>query len=216
MTNTMTENKKSLSFSIQGIDHLGIVAKDIAQARWFFGTIRYHTSGLPLAGVTVRLDGPAPQQVTTNSAGQYTVTLPSGAAPGPWTLRPTKTTDSGRGVTQWDAVLVLKAVAGLQVLTLEQQLAAQVLGTTPLGAFEATQILKFAAQLLSAFPAESRCGTAWWFLPKTASAQTIAPDLGSCQAGAIRLPSLTTALTNLDFTAVELGDVSGDWTPSTP
>ncbi|MFN8642533.1 MAG: dockerin type I repeat-containing protein [Candidatus Binatia bacterium] len=133
-------------------------------------------------------------------------------------VAPRRSGGSGAAVTALDAAWVLQAVAGRRALDAPQRLAADVSGDGTLSALDAAYILQRAAGSQAPFPAAQRCASDWLFVPAPVAApnQTLlppSPASASCQAGAIAFAPLAANAGGQDFTAVLLGDCTGNWLP---
>jgi hypothetical protein len=153
------------------------------------GAVAYFSGGpvrdvaLDLAGVGVRIE-------TTDAAGQFNFTdVPTGA----YTLSPSKSGDVAE-ITAFDASLTLQAAVQLVTLSNHQRMAADVNRNGFVTAFDAAYILEKSVELIGVpFPG---AGRVWDFAPATRGY----PLLNGDRAGE-------------NFTAVLIGDVSGNWSP---
>lgn len=182
------------------------------------GRISYQSSGAPVAGVTVRLRGTTDLAAVTDDAGSYAFSdVPEGA----WQIQPEKLGDFATGITPRDATNVLQSIVGKRILSDAQRLACDVSGDGGVSAIDGSRILQFVVGKISRFPAASLCASDWLFMPAPApgqNSQVIQPLLasGSCQPGAIVLAPLSAPAERQDFTALLIGDCSGDWQPIPP
>ena len=179
------------------------------------GQVRYSGSGLPVDGVAVQLDGPAPSSAQTDSAGQFTFT---GLPEATWRIVPQKLGGLNASITASDAVAVLQAVVGARAPDAAQLLACDVNGDGKLSAVDALLVLKYKVGEITSFPAAQQCGSDWVFVPQPATVtnlQVVPPGLGSgtCQLGGICWAPLVSPATGQDFTAALFGDCSGNWQP---
>ena len=155
------------------------------------GTVSYCISPKAVPGVVVTAAGAPPKTSTTNSSGNYQLTeLGSGS----YTVTPTKTGDisGNNSITSFDASLVAQCVVGIKQCTSCEQLAGDASNNGNLTSFDASLIAQTAAGI-----ANSGIAGTWKFVP---------PNRG--------YPSVTGNLTNQNFDAVLVGDVSGNWAPS--
>ncbi|MBE0540186.1 MAG: S8 family serine peptidase [Verrucomicrobia bacterium] len=158
------------------------------------GTVRYFGGSQEgVTDVSLHLNGAGAFQTNSASDGGYSITnIPTGS----YVLTPAKTSDVA-GITSYDASLVLQAAAGLLTLSSNQVLAADVNRNGSVSAMDASYILEKAVGLIEgAFPGAGRF---WDFRP----AQRSYSLLNSDQTGQ-------------DFTAILLGDVSGNWSNPAP
>ena len=115
----------------------------------------------------------------------------TGALAGDYTLTPSKS-DGVNGITAYDASFVLQHAAGLITLTGHQAIAAEVSNNGGITSMDASYILQKAVDLIALpFPGAS---VVWDFDPTSRSYTNLSSDQ-----------------TGKDFTAVLLGDVSGNW-----
>ena len=182
------------------------------------GQIVYAGSGLPVNGATVELFGPTPQTAQTNAAGQFAFTGLSGDA---WSIQPRKLEPKSNAVNAVDAVAVLQAAVGIRSLDAVQQLACDVNGDGRPTAIDAVLVLSYDVEIISRFPTAERCQSDWIFVPQpevTANQLITSPSLpaGACQPGSIAWAPLAGQVTNQNFSAVLIGDCSGNWQPSSP
>jgi hypothetical protein len=181
------------------------------------GQITYYPGPTPVPNVVVEVQGTA-ISATTNTSGQYTlVGVPDSA---PVTIRPRKLDDAGNGVSTLDAVTALGSIVGIPTLTSDEQLACDVTGNGQVSTFDAVYILQavaFGYQL----PVAALCNSDWVFVPKPApvASQTYSGPSYTATActhvGEISYGSLSADVADQDFTAILLGDCTGNWIPGT-
>lgn len=181
------------------------------------GRVTYYSNAQPIQAAVLRLAGSTPATVSTDSAGQFTL---SGLDAGPWILQPLKGGDTASAISALDAVYVLQSVVQLRTLTPQQQRACDVTGDGTVSALDATLILQHAVGLITSFPVAQACGSDWAFEPAAAPAthqQITQPQTtaGACQLGGIGWSALATSVTGQDFSAIVFGDCTGNWQPST-
>ncbi|MCD6290454.1 MAG: hypothetical protein J7M34_08125, partial [Anaerolineae bacterium] len=124
----------------------------------------------------------------SDTSGAYTV---SGVPAGDYTLTPSKS-DDVNGITAYDASLVLQHDAGLTTLTGHAAIAADVNKSGVINSMDAFYILQKAVDLITLpFPG---AGVVWDFDPQSRT-----------------YTNLNSNLSGQDFTAILLGDVSGNW-----
>ena len=151
-------------------------------------------AGKPGKNMTMTLTGPAgftPVQTTTDNNGNYSFTgVPGG---NDYTVTPSKTGDVN-GIESFDASNVARYAVGLDIPTANQRIAADADGDGILTSFDASLIARRAAGL----PGFGIVGT-WKFVPVNRTY----PALGADQ-------------TSQNFTAILVGDTSGNWKPALP
>ncbi len=156
------------------------------------GTVRYFKTGTAVPGAALSLAGVGSFPATTGSNGTFAMTsIPTGS----YMLTPTKANDVNGAITAYDASLVLQKAAGLITLSAEETRAADVNRNGIISAMDASYILGAAVGINPVpFPG---AGRVWDFLPDQRTYNL-----------------LNANLTGQDFTAVLLGDVSGNWSPA--
>jgi len=152
------------------------------------GAVRYFVDDRPVPGVTLDLAGGNARSALTGPEGRFAFSeVPTGS----YNLTPRKA-DHANEITAYDAALVLQAAAGLLNLTAAQVLAADVNRNGTVSGMDAAYILEYAVGLIAGpFPG---AGRVWDFTPATRSYALFNADQ-----------------TGQDFTAVLIGDVSGNW-----
>ena len=158
------------------------------------GHISYADPGGPVKNATVTLTGNngfTPQVMTTNINGDYSFAgLPGG---NDYVVTPTKTGDANN-IESFDASNVARYVAGLDNPTNNQQIAADADNDSVLTSFDASLIARFVAGLLD----YGIVGT-WKFLPANRT-----------------YPMLNADRTNQNYTAILVGETSGNWIATGP
>ena len=189
------------------------------------GQIQYFSSGLPVSGATVQLQGsnPAPlvqgmdaAAVASDTNGQFAFT---DLAVGNWQVHPVKAGDLGAAVDIIDAVYILESAVRIRTLSGPQQIACDVSGDGEVTIVDAVWILQRVVGITPRFPVALQCGSDWAFIPVpvTVPNQLIQPpqiSSGSCQPGAIAFQPLSDQAVNQNFSAVLFGDCSGNWQPT--
>jgi hypothetical protein len=175
------------------------------------GAVRYYRDAHPVADVTVILTGAGTRTAQTDTAGVYVAT---NVPPGAWRLEPRKLAGNSSGVSALDAAYILQHVGDLRTLDAEQMLACDVTADGSLSALDATRILQLTVGLIPQFTAAQACNSDWLFIP-VHGGQGPVLNGGSCQPGAITLSQLPGDVSGQDFTALLLGDCTGNWQPTT-
>lgn len=147
------------------------------------------TTPVPNATITATGLTPPPPAIT-NGSGLYSL---SGFSTGAYTLTPSKTGQIN-GIGNADATAVAQHIVGFITLNSNQLLAADVSQNGTISSLDATYI----AQYTAAIPNPSFTGT-WKFIPASRT-----------------YPNVQTNQTNQDFSAILLGEVTGNWNPATP
>ncbi|MCX5684821.1 MAG: cohesin domain-containing protein, partial [Planctomycetota bacterium] len=152
------------------------------------GSVTYFTGNGPVPGTDLSLVGVGVLSASSGSNGAFSF---SGVPTGAYTLAPAKDDDVDQ-ITAYDASLVLQAAAGMLTLSSNQRVAADVNGNGLVNSMDAYYILQKSVGLLDVpFPG---AGTVWDFVPASRSYSL----LNSNQTGQ-------------NFTAILVGDVSGNW-----
>jgi len=154
------------------------------------GAVNYFSHGQAVPRVSIALQGTETGSTTTDAAGRFTFSAPSGN----YELTPAKSDDT-LGITAFDASLILRAAANVLSLSASARLAADVDSSDNLDPMDAFYVLRHAAGLQTLpFPGSSHV---WLFSPASRNIANLAADL-----------------LHQDFTATLLGDVSGNWAAS--
>ena len=147
-----------------------------------------HWNGGAVSGTLLSLAGDRLFTAVSNAAGQFTV---GGAPRGAYVLTPSKS-DDVKGISAYDASLALQHAAGATTLSGAAFTAADVNRSGEITAMDAFYLLQKAVDLIPVpFPG---AGQVWQFTPATHSYS----DLAANKSGQ-------------DFTAILLGDPSGNW-----
>ncbi|HEX8198527.1 MAG TPA: Calx-beta domain-containing protein [Pyrinomonadaceae bacterium] len=182
---------------------INIADNDEAAATSISGNINYaitpiNQSQKKVPGVLVYANGPGNGGDTSDSDGAYQIN--NLTAGGNYTVAASKTGDVN-GISPFDATLVLKHVAangqGPNVLSLNQQKAADANGDGNITPFDATLILRYVAAN-GPTPNTGQTGN-WKFLPGTQNYQ-----------------SLNNSLSGENYEAILIGEINGDWKPPVP
>jgi Cohesin domain/Carboxypeptidase regulatory-like domain/Dockerin type I domain len=159
-----------------------------------YGTTPVNQSPKSVPNVIVSAAGSRPFSALTNSSGDY---LLNGFGSGGYTVTPVKTGDINK-ITSGDATLVLRHVAsGGTLLTPNQAAAADANNSGTVTSGDATLILRYVAA--NGPTAQTGVTGTWKFIPSSRA-----------------YPSISSSLAGENFTAILIGEVSGDWTPSSP
>lgn len=159
------------------------------------GTVTYGNAvGAPdprfVSNVTISGAGSTNVSTTTGvpgvNAGQYAL---SGFGAGPYTVTPTKV-GGVNNITSFDAGRISQHVSGTNLLTGNQLIVADVSNNGSVSSFDAGQI----ASYVVSGPNSGLTGT-WRFLPASRSYASIGSSIGG-----------------EDYTALLMGEVSGNWT----
>jgi hypothetical protein len=132
--------------------------------------------------------GSVPVNASTNASGAYSL---SGLGSGPYTVTPSKS-GGVNGVSGLDAARVAQHVAGLIVLSPNQQLAGDATNNGSLSGLDAARI----AQTTAGIPNSGIVGQ-WKFLP-----------------AARNYTNVPNSVTGENYEAILVGDVTGNWTAS--
>ncbi len=158
------------------------------------GTVHYFGGSQVVPDASLDLVGSGAFQTISATNGGFSITnIPTGS----YVLTPAKTNHVVE-ITAYDASLVLQAAAGLLTLSSSQFLAADVNRNGTVSSMDASYILEKAVGLIEGpFPGTGRL---WDFTPTQRSYSLLNSDQ-----------------TGQDFTAILIGDVSGNWTaPADP
>lgn len=144
-----------------------------------------------VSGVQVSAVGSPNLSDTTGSLGTYSLT---GFGGGSYTITPSKSGGDNNSISSFDAAKLSQHVIGGPQLNAAQLIVADVSGTSGVSSFDAALIARYVATLGPPF---GNTGT-WIFNPVNYTH-----------------PSVTTSITD-DYSALLMGEVSGNWTNSGP
>jgi CSLREA domain-containing protein len=163
-----------------------------------YGIIQVNQTQKKVPDVLLSVTGAPTVSDTTDSMGFYQ--LDGLTAGGNYTVTPTKTTDAN-GISPSDATLILRHVAangaGPNALSPDQQIAADTNGDGNITPFDATLILRYVVAM-GPTANTGQVGT-WKFVPPSTNYNP-----------------LSSSQSNQNYTAYLIGDVNGDWAPSSP
>ncbi len=152
--------------------------------------VQISAAGSPAASTTTSEPGP--------NAGTYTLDI---FGIGSYIVTPSKIGGTNNAINSFDAARVAAHVTGTGFLTGNQLVAADVSGNGLVQSFDAAQIARF----VTSTPPFGSTGT-WKFFTVT----NIPFPIGSTPISRI-YPTITGNLTGQDFTAILMGEVSGNW-----
>ena len=158
------------------------------------GTVTYGNVMAPPApryvpNVLISGFGSPPVSAVTNNLGVYSI---GGFGPGVYSMTPSKSGGVNGAISGFDAALVSQYVVNLTLFTPAQVAAADVSGTGGVSSFDASLIARYSA----AMPQTGIAGT-WIFNPP-----------------GITHPPILTNIVNENYSALLMGDVSGNWVNS--
>jgi hypothetical protein len=119
-------------------------------------------------------------------------------------------------VSALDAAWVMQYVVDKRELTDDQILACDVTGDGTCSALDAARILQFVVGKIPRLPAAIACGSDFLFYPEASPGwATHRPELygGTCVNGYAEALDCGDEMVGPNFTAILLGDVTGNWTP---
>jgi choice-of-anchor B domain-containing protein len=185
----------------------------VAAAPVISGRITYYSTGAPVEDVTVMFQGPSAAGATSDANGVYVSPVLSNAT---WNVTPFKAGAILGAISALDAVYALQSAVGLRQLDAAQQLACDVSGQAGVTAFDATLILRHRVGLINSFPVGNACGGDWLFAPNAATVanqqvQPPVPGDARCTTGALSFDPLGAAAPGQDFSALLIGDCTGNW-----
>lgn len=157
------------------------------------GTITYgNPIGAPatrfVPNVAVNGAGSPPVSVFTDSVGTYSLT---GFGPGSYTVTPSKSGGLNGAVSSFDAARISQFVSASVTLNPTQQIVAEVSGNGSISSFDAALIASFTVGNAGASTGN------WRFIPVSRT-----------------YPSVTSDINGEDYSALLMGEVTGNWTNS--
>jgi hypothetical protein len=153
-----------------------------------YGNILAPPAPRPVAGVLLNAPGAPNASALTDASGNYAL---SGFGPGGYVITPSKALAGNTGaLSGLDAARIAQYVVGLVNFTSTQLIVADVSGTGGISSFDATLIARY---VVSSGPPTGTTGT-WIFNPSSTSHS-----------------SIYTNVSNENYSALLMGDVSGNW-----
>ncbi|MFN0278102.1 MAG: reprolysin-like metallopeptidase [Pyrinomonadaceae bacterium] len=177
----------NIFFDISNADVTVTVPASIA------GTVTYGNAigapaSRPVSNVLVSASGSPNVSYITDAAGDYLLT---GFGSGGYAANASKSGGQNASITSFDAARVSQYVTGVTTFTSAQLTVAEVSGNSNISSFDAALIARYAAALGS----QTGSSGNWLFSPS------------------FRVyPSVTTNVTGEDYSALLMGEVSGNWT----
>jgi len=152
------------------------------------GSVSYYNNYRPVSGVDLTLTGTKTYTGASNQSGTYSI---NDIQEGAYTLTAGKS-DQATDISAYDASLILQNSLGLISLSERQIIAADVDNNSWVNAMDAAYVLEKAVDLLQ--PPFPGAGKVWTFIPAERN-----------------YTNINNNLTSQNFTAVLIGDVSGNW-----
>lgn len=188
--------------TISGGWGLTFEANDYTCPAFIDGTVKYGNAiGNPpepryVSNVTlVGAGSPGVSAISTFPDGNYSL---GGFGAGPYTVTPNKIGGVGTGFSSLDAARIAQFVAGTFTLTPTQLTVGDVSGNTTVSSFDAAMIAKFVAGPPYEPPGIGQ--TAKWIFNPTSRTY----------------PSIGATLTGENYSALLMGDVTGNWSDTAP
>jgi len=191
------------------------------------GRVTYCANGRPICDADVMLEyqpadpnAPAPgiNTLTTQTQcdtdcgvdcrGTYMLTEVIGGYD--YCLSVWKNDEYDNAITAFDASLILRYVVNMLTFIQCQEIAADVSGDCTVSAYDASLIMQSMVGQFTYFPKNRADNTNWIFFESNSYPRYLCPDEEMCWY------PLPRSFTDLDFSAMVLGDVSGNWNPYTP
>jgi hypothetical protein len=176
------------------------------------GSVRAR-GGSAVPAATLTLSGASTRTASSDAGGAWAL---GGVPPGVWQLTARKSGDLRGAVTALDAAWILQRVAGMRSLDGGQLLAADVTGDGSVSPLDAALVLQRAVGLAAPFGAATACSSDWLFVPAASvvpNQSVVPPSLSgnSCVPGSLTYGPLAADAAGQGFTAIPLGDVTGNW-----
>jgi len=142
--------------------------------------------------VLISAAGSPPLSDTTGASGTYLLT---GFGSGVYTVTPSKSDGQNGSISSFDAGRIAQFITGSTAFTAAQQTVADVSGTSGISSFDAALIARYAASLGAPVGSTG----AWIFSPASKM-----------------YSSITTDITGENYSALLMGEVSGNYDPGAP
>ena len=168
------------------------------------GNVGYFGNSNPVSDVLLTLTGDGNYSATTNPDGLYQY---SSVLRGDYISTPSKNNDLG-GLSGTDASRIARYPAGLFTLNCMEQIAADVSLNGSISGVDASRVARYSAGLITELNPEIKN---WVFTPENIASCPNWPPIGWIDNRTYT--DINADLTGQDFTAVRLGDVTGNWAP---
>lgn len=169
------------------------------------GRIRYFYQNKPVQNTEVHLTGLAEYRAQSNSNGDYN--LPS-VFSGQYTSTASKADDISGGLSATDASQVARHALGINPFNCYQKIAADVTGDGYISAMDASRIARCAIGIITNFGSGN---PHWKFVAGQITSCSNWPPIQFNES--FNYSPLSSNLTNQDFIALRMGDVTGNWQP---
>jgi hypothetical protein len=168
------------------------------------GNVRYCLNDLPICNAWMYLSGGKDDTVKTTCNGCYEFANLGGGLD--YLIKGAKNNQLDKGITAFDASLILRYVVQLINLKPCQKLSADVNGNCSISAYDASYILRLVVGKINSFPV----GDFFRFFP----ADFVLDNSNWCNPpDSIWVEDLSSNLFDQDFKGILFGDVSGNWGP---
>ena len=199
----------SLNFSLADINEESVstTAGQVCIIQTLFdvtGNVAYFGNSNPVRDVLLTLTGDGNYSATTNPEGMYQY---SSVLRGNYISKPSKTNDLG-GLSGTDASRIARYSAGLFTLNCMEQIAADVSLNGSISGVDASRVARYSAGIITELNPEIKN---WVFTPESITSCPTWPPIGWIDNRTYN--DINADLTGQDFTAIRLGDVTGNWMP---
>jgi hypothetical protein len=168
------------------------------------GNLFYFSNTNPIPGVLLSLSGNNQYTATTTTSGNYSF---ESVVRDDYVSVPAKNNDLG-GLSGTDASRIARFPAGLYTFNCMEQIAADVSLSGNISGLDASRVARYSAGLIT----ELNPGVInWVFSTENISNCPLWPPISWTDS--LVYNDLHEDLTSQDFTAIRLGDVTGNWTP---
>lgn len=186
--NTSTFDLEYVKLNSKAVESITNGTFKLTDTNYIQGNIYYYNGSRRVSNVNLKLEGNKTHKDVSNNNGTFNI---RGITNGDYTLTSSKT-DEIKDITAYDASLILRHAVGLETLNDNQKKAADVDNNGVIDSMDASYVLKHSVGLLDLpFPGQ---GKVWTFSPDKKD-----------------YLNLNSSKNNQNFTAILIGDVSGNW-----
>jgi hypothetical protein len=188
-----------------------VVSANVQAVRFTLsGKVSYFKNSYPVSKVDVLLHGNTTYESTTDENGYYSF---SNIPKGDYTVEATRNIDTqDESISPMDASILARSIVRLQELNCYELIAADVTRNADTGAMDTSLVARYSASLITELNDEN---IHWTFLsePITDCSGWSVPinDYEIEYESSHTLLDLQTNQTEIDFIAIRLGDVTGNW-----
>jgi hypothetical protein len=187
------------------------VSVDVQAVRYTIsGRVDYFKDTYPVSNVDIVLNGTISDQTTTDENGRYTF---SNIPTGDYSIEASRAPDNmDESISPMDASIIARSIVGLETLDCHQLIAADVTMNGDTSSMDTSKVARYSAGLITDL---NNSNLNWTFInePISDCSSWIAPlnDYNIEYDSVKTITDLTSNQLDINFMAIRLGDVTGNW-----